>query len=89
MSGENVHLLRHGLRREVGFGLGKTVSSTSDGGSVGPRCQGKEVGCDLLEMSGSGFSRFVAVHLKILILVAAVMFCVILSSIISKLLLKA
>ena len=56
----------------MGFGLGKTVSSTSDGGSVGPRCQGKEMGGDLLEMGDSGPSRFRVVDFKIVILVAAV-----------------
>lgn len=64
MSGEKVNLPRRGVRREVGLGLGRATSSTSDQGSVGPRCQGKEVGSDFLDMAGSGPSRSGAMGCK-------------------------
>lgn len=58
MSGEKVNLPRHGVKREVGLELRRTTFSTSDGGSFGPRYQGKEVGGDFLEISHSGPSGF-------------------------------
>lgn len=46
MSGKKVNLSEHGIRCEVGLGLGRAVSFTSDEGSAGLRDQGKEVGDD-------------------------------------------
>lgn len=64
MSGEKVNLPRHGVKCEVGLELRRTTFSTSDGGSVGPRYQGKEVGGDFLEISDSGSSGFGAMRFK-------------------------
>lgn len=44
MSGKKVNLSGCGVRCEVGLGLGRAGSFTSDEGSAGLRDQGKEVG---------------------------------------------
>lgn len=48
-----VNVFRHGVRHEMGLGFRRATFSMSDGGSIGPRYQGKVVGGDFLEMGDS------------------------------------
>ena len=74
MPGGKVNVLRHGVRQAVGLGLGRVTSSTSDGCSAGPRYQGEELGGDFLEMGGLVLVGLGPQALKVVTLVAVVIY---------------